>query len=106
MRRAGDMRRRSFLRGAIAGAGLLGFPRVVSRSAFAGAARGQSTPCRSGALFFMDSEAKKSGEGPAMYSYEEVISYVEEENVKFIRLAFCDAAGQQKRVKIGGVRAR
>lgn len=35
-----------------------------------------------------------------MYSYEEVISYVEEENVKFIRLAFCDAAGQQKNLTI------
>ena len=31
---------------------------------------------------------------------EEVIQYVEEENVKFIRLAFCDVYGQQKNLSI------
>ncbi|MGM9521070.1 MAG: glutamine synthetase family protein [Oscillospiraceae bacterium] len=35
-----------------------------------------------------------------MYSYEDVMSYIEEENVKFIRLAFCDIFGRQKNVAI------
>ncbi|MGN0174078.1 MAG: glutamine synthetase family protein [Acutalibacteraceae bacterium] len=35
-----------------------------------------------------------------MYSYEEVLTYVEQENVKFIRLAFCDIFGKTKNVSI------
>lgn len=35
-----------------------------------------------------------------MYSYEDVLTYVNEENVKFIRLAFCDIHGKQKNVAI------
>lgn len=34
------------------------------------------------------------------YSKEEVLQYVEEEDVKFIRLAFCDVFGKQKNVSI------
>ena len=34
------------------------------------------------------------------YSKEEVIQYVEEEDVKFIRLAFCDVFGKQKNISI------
>ena len=34
------------------------------------------------------------------YSKEEVMQYVEEENVKFIRLAFCDVFGKQKNISI------
>lgn len=35
-----------------------------------------------------------------MYSYDEVMTFVEEEDVKFIRLAFCDAHGRQKNISI------
>ena len=35
-----------------------------------------------------------------MYSFEEVMSFVEEENVSFIRLAFCDIHGVQKNIAI------
>ncbi len=35
-----------------------------------------------------------------MYSYDDVIAFVEEENVKFIRLAFCDIYGTQKNISI------
>ena len=34
------------------------------------------------------------------YSQQEVIQYVEEEDVKFIRLAFCDVYGKQKNISI------
>lgn len=34
------------------------------------------------------------------YSKEEVIQYIEEEDVKFIRLAFCDVFGNQKNISI------
>lgn len=34
------------------------------------------------------------------YSNEEVIQYVQEEDVKFIRLAFCDVFGRQKNISI------
>ena len=34
------------------------------------------------------------------YSQQEVMQYVEEEDVKFIRLAFCDIFGKQKNVSI------
>lgn len=34
------------------------------------------------------------------YSSQEVMQYVQEENVKFIRLAFCDVFGKQKNVSI------
>lgn len=34
------------------------------------------------------------------YSKEEVIQYVQEEDVKFIRLAFCDVFGKQKNISI------
>lgn len=35
-----------------------------------------------------------------MYSYDEVMTFVEEEDVKFIRLAFCDVFGNQKNISI------
>ncbi len=35
-----------------------------------------------------------------MYSYEEVITYIEQEDVKFIRLAFCDIFGEVKNISI------
>lgn len=35
-----------------------------------------------------------------MYSYDEVMTYCQEEDVKFIRLAFCDPAGNQKNIAI------
>ena len=35
-----------------------------------------------------------------MYSYNEVMTFVEEEDVRFIRLAFCDINGKQKNVAI------
>lgn len=34
------------------------------------------------------------------YSREEVLQYIEEEDVKFIRLAFCDVFGRQKNISI------
>ena len=34
------------------------------------------------------------------YSKDEVIQYVQEEDVKFIRLAFCDIFGKQKNIAI------
>ena len=34
------------------------------------------------------------------YSKEEVMQYVQEEDVKFIRLAFCDVFGKQKNISI------
>ena len=34
------------------------------------------------------------------YSKEEVLQYVQEENVKFVRLAFCDVFGKQKNIAI------
>lgn len=35
-----------------------------------------------------------------MYSYEEVLSYVQQEDVKFVRLAFCDIFGNLKNISI------
>ena len=35
-----------------------------------------------------------------MYSLEEVKTFVQEEDVKFIRLAFCDKNGVQKNIAI------
>ena len=35
-----------------------------------------------------------------MYTREEVLDFVEEEDVKFIRLAFFDVAGKQKNISI------
>ena len=35
-----------------------------------------------------------------MYSYEDVMTFVEEEDVRFIRLAFCDVKGVQKNIAI------
>ena len=34
------------------------------------------------------------------YTNEEVIQYVEEEDVKFIRLALCDIYGRQKNISV------
>ena len=34
------------------------------------------------------------------YTVEEVLKYVEEEDAKFIRLAFCDAFGVQKNISV------
>ncbi len=34
------------------------------------------------------------------YSFDEVVQYVEEEDVKFIKMAFCDVLGQQKNISI------
>ena len=34
------------------------------------------------------------------YSAQEVMQYVSEEDVKFIRLAFCDIYGRQKNISI------
>ncbi|MBQ2034482.1 MAG: glutamine synthetase, partial [Peptococcaceae bacterium] len=34
------------------------------------------------------------------YSQQEVMQFVEEEDVKFIRLAFCDVFGKQKNISI------
>ena len=34
------------------------------------------------------------------YSKQEVLQYVSEEDVKFIRLAFCDVFGRQKNLSI------
>ena len=35
-----------------------------------------------------------------LYTAEEVFDYVEQEDVKFIRLAFCDIYGKQKNISI------
>lgn len=42
------------------------------------------------------------------YSQQEIIQYVQEEDVKFIRLAFCDVFGKQKNISImpDGVKRR
>ena len=34
------------------------------------------------------------------YSREEILQYVAEEDVKFIRLAFCDVRGRQKNISV------
>ena len=34
------------------------------------------------------------------YSKQEVLQFVKEEDVKFIRLAFCDVFGKQKNISI------
>ena len=34
------------------------------------------------------------------YSYEELMEYIEQEDVKFVRLAFCDINGKQKNISI------
>ena len=34
------------------------------------------------------------------YSKQEVMQYVQEEDLKFIRLAFCDVFGKQKNISI------
>lgn len=34
------------------------------------------------------------------YSKREVMQYVQEEEIKFIRLAFCDVFGRQKNISI------
>lgn len=34
------------------------------------------------------------------YAKDEVMQYVEEEDVKFIRMAFCDIYGNQKNISI------
>ena len=34
------------------------------------------------------------------YSSSEIIQYIKEEDVKFIRLAFCDVYGKQKNISI------
>ena len=34
------------------------------------------------------------------YTAEEIIEYAQEEDVKFIRLSFCDAFGRQKNISI------
>jgi Glutamine synthetase len=36
----------------------------------------------------------------SIYSYEEVMTFAEEEDVRFVRLAFCDVDGRQKNVSI------
>ena len=35
-----------------------------------------------------------------LYTYDEVMQFVESEDVKFIRLAFCDVRGRQKNVSV------
>ena len=35
-----------------------------------------------------------------LYTKKDVLQYIEEEDVKFIRLAFCDAFGNQKNVAV------
>jgi glutamine synthetase len=34
------------------------------------------------------------------YSKDEILQYMEEEDVKFIRLAFCDVFGRQKNISV------
>lgn len=34
------------------------------------------------------------------YTFDEIIEYAREEDVKFIRLAFCDAFGAQKNISV------
>ena len=34
------------------------------------------------------------------YTPDEIMQYIEEEDVKFIRLAFCDVFGKQKNISI------
>lgn len=54
--------------------------------------------------FFISSRelipAHKGGIHAMKYSPEEVIQFVQEEDVKFIRLAFCDVYGKQKNITI------
>ena len=35
-----------------------------------------------------------------MYTKQEVLDFINEEDVKFIRLAFCDVFGKQKNISI------
>ena len=48
----------------------------------------------------MDAANEKKVGRLMKYSKEEVIQYVYEEDVKFIRLAFCDVFGKQKNISI------
>lgn len=34
------------------------------------------------------------------YTADEIIQYAREENVKFVRLAFCDVYGRQKNISV------
>ena len=45
-------------------------------------------------------QIKESEKNDMKYSKEEVLQYVAEEDVKFIRLAFCDVFGKQKNISI------
>ena len=46
------------------------------------------------------SQIRKKAGGIMKYSKEEVLQYMQEEDVKFIRLAFCDVFGKQKNISI------
>ena len=43
---------------------------------------------------------RKGRKEEMMYSKDEVMQFVEEEDVKFIRMAFCDIYGRQKNISI------
>lgn len=51
-------------------------------------------------LGLKDTNIKKKAGVRMKYSRQEVMQYIEEEDVKFIRLAFCDVFGRQKNVSI------
>ncbi|MGI6012956.1 MAG: glutamine synthetase family protein [Oscillospiraceae bacterium] len=53
-------------------------------------------------MAFLDDEMERHAELKAneIHSYEEVLAFVEQEDVKFIRLAFCDQYGRQKNISI------
>ena len=45
-------------------------------------------------------ESRKKAGIPMNYTPQEVMQYIQEEDVKFIRLAFCDCLGRQKNISI------
>lgn len=53
-------------------------------------------------MAFLNDEMERHSELRAsqIHSYEEILEFVEQEDVKFIRLAFCDQYGRQKNISV------
>ena len=54
----------------------------------------------SAAFLFFRTVSFMGGETIMLFTAEDVFDFVEQEDVKFIRLAFCDAFGRQKNIAI------
>ena len=53
-------------------------------------------------MTFMDDEMEQASVLAAseVRTYEDIMAFVEQEDVKFIRLAFCDQYGRQKNISV------